>query len=56
MSISVLIADFVLLHFTDKRKFFQKVKELNADEFEQTQDLSNAKNENSESSIVIARL
>jgi hypothetical protein len=56
MSISVLIADFVLLHFTDKRKFFQKVKELNADEFEQTQEFSTVKNDNSESSIIIARL
>ena len=57
MSISVLIADFVLLHFTDKRKFFQKVKELKATDFEQTEEFSNGKAEKSETSLIyIARL
>ena len=39
MSISVLIADFTLLHCTKKKKFYQKIKEITPaeDENEETE-------------------
>ncbi len=56
MSISVLIADCVLLHFTEKRKFFQRVKELDAKDYEKSQEFSIAKNEKISENLIIARL